>query len=135
MVVATPPTLRPPAPPEQPPTVQVAYREPIPPDAPDDHVPVWAFLWTLFVFKIVTVAVVIYLNPGLTTMIFAVATTWFWMIIPILALAGPLTFRWRLRKLRKRREAFRRSEWLLDIDRVQPGTPGKQTPPGDIRQR
>lgn len=98
-----------------------AYREPTPPAAPDDQVPVWAFVWTLFAFKMAIVGIILFTHPGHATNLLVLATTWFWVIIPMIALTGPVVFRWRLMKLRKRRAALRRSEWVLDADRVGSG--------------
>ena len=112
-----PPTAPPAGPPDVPTTRQTTYREPIPPAAADDKAPVWAFVWTLFTFKIATVILILVMDPGLTTGILLVLTTWFWLFIPAVAVAGPVMFRWRLRKLRRRRQTLRRSEWLLEDDR------------------
>lgn len=103
-------------------TIRTTYREPTPPARPDDQVPVWAFVWTLFGFKMAIVAVILYQHPGHATNLLVLATTWFWVIIPMIALTGPVLFRWRLMKLRKRRAALRRSEWVLDADRIGPGS-------------
>lgn len=104
-----------------PPTTTIrptAYREPTPPAKPDDQVPVWAFVWTLFGFKMAVVAIIMFTHPGHATNVIVLATTWFWVIVPAVALAGPVAFRWRLMKLRKRRQALRRSEWIMDADRI-----------------
>lgn len=103
-------------------TVRTTYREPTPPARPDDHVPVWTFVWTLFGFKMAVVGIILYSHPGHATNLLVLATTWFWLIIPIVAVTGPVLFRWRLIRLRKRRTALRRSEWLLDADRVGPAS-------------
>lgn len=94
------------------------YREPTPPPPPEDMSAAWAFIWVLFAFKMATIGIIFWKNPGHLTSIMLVATTWFWLLIPAVALAGPLMFRWRLVKLRRRRAALRQSEWLLDMDRL-----------------
>ncbi len=78
----------------------------------DSRIAVWGFLWTLFAFKILTVGVIWWAATG-TGESFAmiVATTWYWLIIPIGAIAGPLLVKWRMIKLRKRRQHLLRSEW------------------------
>ncbi len=108
MVVAQSP------PPVRPTRTTVAYREPrVPKDDHVDKAAVWAFVWTLFAFKMVTVGVIAWKHPGYVTNILLLVTTWFWFIIPMIAISAPAMFRWRLMKLRKRREALRRSEWEL----------------------
>lgn len=115
-----PPTSPPARPPDVPTTTRTTFREPIPPAAPDDKAPVWAFVWTLFGFKIATVIIILAMDPGLATGILLLLTTWFWLFIPAVAVAGPVMFRWRLRRLRRRRKALRRSEWLMEDDRPAP---------------
>lgn len=110
MVVAQSP------PPPTAPVARAPYREPTPPAKPDDQVPVWAFVWTLFGFKMAVVGIILYMHPGHATNLLVLATTWFWVIIPMIALTGPVVFRWRLMKLRKRRAALQQSEWLVDGD-------------------
>lgn len=95
-------------------TRPTTYREPTPPGPPDDKTAAWAFVWILFAFKMATLGIVVYMNPSVITWTIVVATSWFWLIVPAIAFAGPILFRWRLVKLRKRRAALRRSEWLVD---------------------
>jgi hypothetical protein len=81
-------------------------------EAADSRIAVWGFLWTLFAFKILTVGVIWWAATG-TGESFAMilATTWYWLIIPIGAITGPLLVKWRMIKLRKRRQQLLRSEW------------------------
>jgi hypothetical protein len=74
----------------------------------------WAFLWTLFAFKIVTVGVIWWAATSTHSdeTSFIIATTWYWFLIPIAAISGPLLFRWRLIQMRRRRHALRGSEWM-----------------------
>lgn len=91
----------------------------------------WGFLWVLFGFKIATVGVIWWAAMGSGEDLgVIIATTWYWMVIPIGALAGPLLIRWRMIKLRRRREALRRSEWLVDAapDTSAPATPAPTVP-------
>ena len=91
----------------------------------------WVFLWTLFVFKMVTVGIIIYAASGTgESLVVVLATTWYWFIIPVLALAGPMLIRWRMIKLRRRREQLRASEWNVDTVVI-----GEPFPPGpELRQ-
>lgn len=75
----------------------------------------WAFAWTLFAFKIATVAAIGW-AAGWTTEVntLIAATTWPWLIVPALAISGPLLFHLRLRRVRARRAALQRSEWMID---------------------
>jgi hypothetical protein len=74
----------------------------------------WTFLWTLFVFKIVTVGIIWYAATSTHSneTPFIIATTWYWFLIPIIGISGPLLYRWRLVRMRRRREALRGAEWM-----------------------
>src|SRR5680860_689380 len=79
--------------------------------ATHDRTTVWGFLWVLFLFKVGTVAATMW-AAGLTseaTVLLSI-TTWPWLIIPGLALSGPLFYRYRLRRVRARKVALQRAE-------------------------
>lgn len=109
MVVESPP--QPPV--TTPPKKTVPYREPVAPGPPEDMSAAWAFLWTLFVFKIATIGIVLWISRSEASTVMVVVSSWYWLIIPAVALAGPLAFRWRLVKQRRRAAALRRAEWLV----------------------
>lgn len=76
---------------------------------------VWAFLWVLFVFKMVTVAVIFWAAEGSAEAgALLTATTFPWLILPIVAIAGPLAFWYRLRRVRARRARLLREEWAVE---------------------
>lgn len=93
---------------------------------------VWGFLWTMFVFKIATVGLIWYsaTSSGTHSLAMIAATTWYWLFIPIVAIAGPLLFRWRLLRMRRRRAQLRGAEWMdlpepvMKVPEVSPGKPG-----------
>ena len=80
----------------------------------DDRTTVWAFVWILFTFKAVT-GVVIFLVASRSheAGVILGATHWFWVILPIVAVAGPLLYQVRVRRVRRRRRALQRAEWLV----------------------
>ena len=81
----------------------------------DERSTVWAFLWVLFVFKIATVAVIFWAAEGSSEAgVLLLATTWWWMFLPAFAVAGPMIYFYRLRRVRARREQLRRSEWMVE---------------------
>jgi len=98
----------------------------------DARATVWAFLWVLFGFKIATVGIIWYVAAGSGESVAMIAaTTWYWLVIPIGAISGPLLFRWRMIKVRRRREALRQAEW-----NVAPGSPdGPSLEPPTPRDR
>jgi type VI protein secretion system component VasK len=73
------------------------------------------FLWTLFFFKIATVAVIFWAAGGSGEAgILLSATTWPWLIIPGIVIFGWLAFHLRLRRVRARRLDLQRAEWMMD---------------------
>lgn len=80
----------------------------------DDRATVWAFVWILFTFKAATALIiwVIASRSAEATSILA-GTHWFWLILPMIAVAGPLVYQVRVRRVRRRVRALRRSEWLV----------------------
>ncbi len=83
----------------------------------DARATVWAFLWILFGFKFITIGIIWYVAAGSGESIAMIAaTTWYWMVIPILAISGPLLVRWRMIKLRRKREQLKQSEWSTKPD-------------------
>lgn len=102
-------------------------------EASDARQAVWVFLWTLFVFKIATMGIILYVSRGSAeAQALAYASTWFWLIIPAAAIAGPVMYRRRLIQQRRRREALRRSEWDVPATpQVQVLFPGDDPPNGD----
>jgi|SRR5215208_6225091 len=81
----------------------------------DEKSTAWAFIWTLFAFKVVTIVATFWFAAGsLDAAIILLATNWIWLVIPVFAIAGPLAFHYRMRRARRRRAAMMRSEWMLD---------------------
>jgi uncharacterized integral membrane protein len=113
-----PKTAIPPSPPP-PPLTRLAAEEA---RSRDEKRAVWGFIWILFGFKMATVIAIFAAAQTQEAAVLLAATTWFWVPIPIVALSGGLLFRYRLRKVRRRREALRRAEWLLE-EAPWPGVP------------
>jgi hypothetical protein len=78
----------------------------------DGAAAVWAFLLTLFFFKVATVVLIFWHMRTWEAGVFLGSTLWYFF--PPLALvgAGPALFYLRLRKVRARRDALRRAEWM-----------------------
>ena len=71
------------------------------------------FLWVLFAFKMATVGLIFYHMRTVETAAFLGATTWYWLPPLAVLLASPILFRYRLRRVRAKREQLRRAEWML----------------------
>lgn len=78
----------------------------------------WIFLYTLFAFKIVTVGIIWYAatSSRMADLPFIIATTWYWLLIPAVGIAGPVAYRLRLLQMRRRRERLRSQEWMQSDD-------------------
>jgi hypothetical protein len=92
---------------------------PIPTQRDDDDetegaAAVWGFLLALFAFKLVTVAIIFWHMRTWESGLILGSTLWYWFPPLLLLGAGPILFYYRLRKVRARREALRRAEWMLD---------------------
>lgn len=77
---------------------------------------VWAFLLILFFFKLATVVLIFWHLRTWDSGVVLGATLWYWFPPLILLGAGPVLFYYRLRKVRGRREALHRSEWMVGDD-------------------
>jgi len=98
---------------------------PQPPDSSEDdgiesEAAVWGFLLSLFLFKLVTVIVIFWQLRTWEAGLILGATFWYFFPPLILLAAGPVYFYYRLRKVRARREALQRSEWMLDDEQPLP---------------
>jgi hypothetical protein len=81
----------------------------------DEKTTVWVFVWTLFVFKVVTIGAILWASGGTgEAKILLAATSWLWVGIPIFAVAGPIAFLVRRRRVRRRRKELQRAEWMLN---------------------
>ncbi|MCC6791214.1 MAG: hypothetical protein IT336_05990 [Thermomicrobiales bacterium] len=76
----------------------------------------WALVWCLYLTKLATIVIVVLMQHSYDTAVFVTITTWFWFG-PLLALgAAPLLFRWRLRRVRRRRADLQRAEWEVPLE-------------------
>jgi membrane protein YdbS with pleckstrin-like domain len=89
----------------------------------------WALIWTLYVTKMVTVALVVWAAHSYDAAVLVAVTTWIWLG-PLIALtAAPLLFRYRLHRVRARRSLLLQAEW-----RTGPATPAASPSPGAQRR-
>ena len=98
---------------------------PQPPDSSDEdgieaEATVWGLLLALFLFKLVTVVVIFWQLRTWESGLILGATLWYFFPPLLLLAAGPVFFYYRLRKVRAKRDALRRSEWMLDDEQPLP---------------
>ena len=83
----------------------------------DERFSGWAVIWTLFAFKMATVAVILVVGRQSSeagtekSWAYIISTTWYWFIIPIVALSGIIAWQLRLRRARKRARDYKRAEF------------------------
>lgn len=82
----------------------------------DERITGWTVVWVLFFFKMGTVALIWWAAYGSREDGAAVggllaATTWYYILIPVIALSGFIGYRLRLRAVRKRVEELRKAEF------------------------
>jgi membrane protein YdbS with pleckstrin-like domain len=80
----------------------------------DGRTAAFAFLWVLIGFKVVTMILIFVHLRSVNSLLILVATFWYWLPIIGFLVAGPLIFRYRLMRMRARREQLRRSEWMVE---------------------
>ncbi|MFM9107763.1 MAG: hypothetical protein ACKOWF_13805 [Chloroflexota bacterium] len=79
----------------------------------EDGASVWAFLWVLFAFKLLTTALIFwYMRTWIAGFVLG-ANTWYWFPVMGAMAAAPLLLRRRLRRQRARRLELLRSEWMV----------------------
>jgi len=83
-------------------------------DEEDSSAAVWSFLLVLFFFKIITVGFIFWQLRTWESGLLLGATTWYFFPPLILVGAGPAIFYYRLRKVRAKREALQRAEWMVE---------------------
>jgi uncharacterized membrane protein len=76
------------------------------------------FLWVLIAFKVVTMVLIFAHLRTLDSFLILAATFWYWLPIIGFLVAGPLLWRYRLLRMRARREQLRRAEWMIEPDPV-----------------
>lgn len=81
-----------------------------------------AFVWVLFAFKLATVVLIFWHMGTVESATILGATLWYWFPVLGLLVSGPVLFRWRLRRVRARRDALRAAEWMVDLDHPLPSS-------------
>jgi hypothetical protein len=73
----------------------------------------WTLVLVLYITKLITIVLVVLAAHSYDTAVLVSVTTWYWLA-PMAALgAAPLMYRYRLRRVRARRDALIEREWNL----------------------
>ena len=95
-------------------------------DEPEGACAVWAFLLSLFFFKVATFVLIFWQMQTWESGLILGATLWYWFPPLLLLGAGPVIFYYRVRKVRARREALRRAEWMVSDEQDVPAPSGQR---------
>jgi hypothetical protein len=63
-------------------------------------------------FQLATAVVVLIISPSAQAGAYAFVAGWGWFTLAIALIAGPLLFRWRLVRVRSKRELLLQQEWM-----------------------
>lgn len=86
-----------------------------PPPRDDEYPGLWTFVWIIVGVKLaMLIAIVWFAARSSADMSLLVAMHWYFLLIPMGAIAGPLLFKARLRKVRRKRAQLQASEWMVD---------------------
>ena len=87
----------------------------VPEPSDDEWVGLWPFIWILFGFKVaMLICIVWFATRSREDISILAATHWFFLLIPMFAVMGPLAYHWRLRRVRRRRAQLQAQEWMVD---------------------
>lgn len=78
----------------------------------------WMMIGALLIAKIGGLIVVFLIDPSEMAAMFAIVSTWLWAIVLAILLSGPAAYWWRIRRVRARRAALQRSEWMIEPDEL-----------------
>lgn len=79
----------------------------------------WTWFWLMVGGKfaiMVAIAVVGFhhLQPAQRNIQVVLLLNWSWILLTAILVAGPIVYWWRLRRVRRKREALIRAEWHID---------------------
>ncbi len=90
----------------------------------------WIMIGTIVGAKLATIVVIVAASWSLETGGFVLLTHWHWLPLIGALIAAPVAYAIRLRRVRAKREALRRSEWIireLDLPASVATGPGERT--------
>ena len=90
----------------------------------------WLLVWTIIAAKAGTLILILWAAHDFETGILLAATSWLWLALIVAICASPILFRIRLRRVRAKREALKRAEWMIDDEQPAPGHHGPPAPYG-----
>lgn len=73
-----------------------------------------AMIGGMVLCKIGILTTVFIIDPSKMTALIALISSWLWIVAAVVLFSSPVAYRWRLRRVRARRAALQRAEWMID---------------------
>jgi hypothetical protein len=74
----------------------------------------WLMIGSLVLVKIGGLIVIFMIDPSEMAAMFAIVSTWLWVVVLGILLSGPAAYWWRIRRVRSRRAELQRAEWMVE---------------------
>lgn len=79
----------------------------------------WQMFWLLAIGKLVTMIALAFvsyqlLHPAGRSWSVLILLNWSWIVLAVILVAGPVTYWWRLRRVRRKRQALLHAEWHVE---------------------
>lgn len=74
----------------------------------------WMMIITLLIVKIGGLIAIFMIDPSEMAALFAIVSTWLWVVVLGILLSSPAAFWWRKRRVRSRLAELQRAEWMVD---------------------
>jgi hypothetical protein len=103
---------------DQPPDPDLDSSPPAIQDESNGSVGVWTLIWTLVTMKILTIVIVVVAARRAEAGALFAVITWHWLVVLGALLAAPVLFRYRLRRVRGRRDDLMRAEWMVEDEQM-----------------
>jgi hypothetical protein len=68
----------------------------------------------LVIAKVGGLVIIFMIDPSEMAALFAVVSTWLWVVVLAILLSGPVAYAWRVRRVRARKAALQRAEWMVE---------------------
>lgn len=76
----------------------------------------WMMIAMMLIVKVGGLIVVFMIDPSEMAALFAIISTWLWVVVLGILLSGPAAYAWRVRRVRARKSALQDAEWMVDTD-------------------
>jgi hypothetical protein len=94
----------------------------------------WLLVWTILVAKVGTLAIILMAARSTEGGTLIAVTSLPWIAAGVALAAGPVLFRYRLRRVRARRDQLRRQEWMETESTEKDRNASDSVPPSTIRR-